>query len=126
MPSDKKSTKPWKCSKNCKNSHKKMCKHLEARMPKANSSVYMVMLQDIDKYPDVRDIEEAYDKEMEFRDKLEAMGLEEIRVEVLVLRALYKMSFANIAEELCIPDRQTAFYIFRKSCEILAERGLIK
>lgn len=116
--------KPWQCLE-CKDSNKRICKHLEMQLPKPSGrNVYAVLLENIDQVADSRDIEEIYEREIEFRNRLRGFGLEEIRVEVVTLRCLYSMSYAIIARELCIPSRQMAYYIFRRSLELLEERGL--
>lgn len=93
-------------------------------MPRSsNRSVTAYSVFDIDKYPLVEDGLTRKEKERAFRKKLRPYALEKIRVEVLVLRFVYGWPFSEISEKLKIPHRPTAFDIYKRSIELLKERG---
>lgn len=67
----------------------------------------------------------ATQEELEFAfvKKLQRYGLEEIRVQVVFLRVVCGWTFQQVANELAIPNRQTANYLYRSSLRLLRERG---
>lgn len=121
---NKRSQKPWECSDpECKGSDKIMCKHLEALMPKdATVSVRAYLDYNIDRHGSQPKISIKQEEKL-FREKLKLFGLEKIRIDVLTYRFVYGWSFGDIATHLKIPHRPTAYDIYRRSLDLLKERG---
>lgn len=122
MQSEKKSKKPWRCPK-CGET-KKSCPHLEKELSGVYSkkSVKSRPISYIDaiKTPVVTRIEEL---ELQFRNRVSEYCLPKLHIDVLVLRFVYDQTLADIADELSIPNRQTAFYILQMAKQYLKERG---
>jgi hypothetical protein len=95
-----------------------MCKHLAREMPK--ESVRETPIHYVDQYPAPEQDKTEF---TEFRQKLRKFGLEEIRIDILTLRFIYEWTFADIADYLYIPNRQTAFNIYKDALQLLKERG---
>lgn len=121
--SKKKNKKPWICYE-CKDSHKRICKHLEAKIPKpTGQSVFSIAVSNIENIAEYRDLEERAIDIEKFENLLQGYGLPQTFVNVLVLRFFCKASLAEISEELGILNKQKVYYIITKSCELLKERG---
>jgi DNA-directed RNA polymerase specialized sigma subunit len=61
--------------------------------------------------------------EMKFREKLLGYGLDELRVEVLVMRFFYDMTLREISDELSLANPSTALYLLDSSLAELKEKG---
>ena len=62
------------------------------------------------------------EEETKMRKKLRKFALDSFRVELLVLRFVYGMTFEAIAKELNSPNVQTIFYAYSRAIKLLAER----
>lgn len=119
----KKSTKPWTCS--ICNESKKMCKHLEAELARLipNQCFHGIPVDFIDK---LRGEEISSDREvqkLEMFSKLKSYSLPEIYANVLVLKFVNQWSFADIALELDMPHKITAWEVYQRALKLLRERG---
>lgn len=117
--------KQWQCSHGCQDADITICKHLESLLPK---STHLSVGAYLDRLIENKAIEEPEvivmtEREAEFRDRLGSYGIEDIRIDVLTLKFVYGLSFAQIAEELHIPSRNTVQYIYNKALNLLRERG---
>lgn len=95
-----------------------MCKHT-----KPTPSVSMTYTGNMDTFGAIETTKSQKEREKEFRYLLAKYGLEEIRIDVLVLRYMYDLKLQEIATELNIPNASTVFYIIKRSQELLKERG---
>jgi hypothetical protein len=120
--STKNSKKRWKCTK-CKNSDRVACKHLERLLPKeTGESIFAARYSNIENYPENADLQDVYDAEIKFRFILKKYGLDEIRIDILVLRTVYNWSLSEIAEELSIPHSETVRRLELQTYDLLRER----
>lgn len=122
--SKKSPSKRWECSENCDNSVS-ACKHLERELAKvyARNSVHSTPTDGIDRFPND---EGSYARELqaiEMNAKLYDYALPELHRQVILMHIVYACSFSTIAYELGIPNKQTAHKIFKRSMELLRERG---
>lgn len=62
------------------------------------------------------------DEENKMRKKLSKFALDSFRIDLLVLRFVYGMTFEAIAKELNSPNVQTIFYAYSRAIKLLAER----
>lgn len=60
---------------------------------------------------------------MAMLNKLKSYGLPEIYCQVVTCRMCFAWSYADIAEELGIPHRETAYEIFKEAVRLLKERN---
>lgn len=62
--------------------------------------------------------------EFQFRRKMVAAGLEPIKVDILVLKYVYELSFREITDELGVTSLSTTVRLHEESLKILKKRGI--
>lgn len=119
MKSKKKPKKAWQCSE-C-GAMDRMCQHLENLLPKSSDNVKYSFRTNMDLFSSTKPFN-LQDEEREMREKLKAFAMDEFRIDLLVLRFVYELTFAEIAEELNCPNVNTVFYAYSKAIKMLEER----
>lgn len=101
-----------------------MCDHLERELnsltvPSRGIILNASVLENLE----ARDISDRSDQITALEVKLKSYGLDELRISVLIYKTVYEWSLAEIAKELSIPSRSTAYYLFSTAKQWLLERG---
>lgn len=112
------------CPYGCVLETKDMCEHLERLMPKfSGESVKAILTEDVDRFSGLY-ADNARDaiNEEEFRDELGQLDLEPARIEMLVLRIVYKHSFSRIAEVLGFKNGDQVNYLFNRTVVKVVEK----
>lgn len=103
------------------------CKHLESLIraePSKSIRAYPVERIDSNYYDSGAGFiipNEIKDRtwELQFRERLKKAGLEEVKIDILVLRFVYDMTFSQIADELSFLNTSSALRLYDDSIKHL-------
>ena len=129
----KKTSKVWECNKGCRISNVP-CKHLESMIDSGpKKSVQAVPTDKIDKFYCESGAgyilpKEIQDRtwEIQFRNKLTKAGLEQAKIDILVLRFVYDMKLQEISDELGFVNIKTVLRMLSDSLKYLKKIGFSK
>jgi hypothetical protein len=89
----------------------------------SKNSVHATPTEYIEVFRNEAEEEDRYEQAIVMANKLKSFALPDLHINIIVFRMVYNWSFGDISRELCIPSRQTAFNIYKRTLELLRERG---
>lgn len=110
------------CRKKCTRLKKgEICECLEAVLPRdQNQSVGVSYFASVEHFPQENNLKR---KPKQFKKELQRYGFDSFRIECLILRFVYDMSYQQIAENMHCPNRATVFYAIKDALEVIKKRG---